>query len=105
MRAMAMTLAVIKVFVALCKLTDEMLAADGFTLSKRLVMHITNLPRLFGPRKGVFSHMLPNLLAYYKPGFHPNQQEIIHNYPAWVANYEQNKDPLLAGEALYQAAL
>ncbi|MCZ8015222.1 MAG: metal-dependent hydrolase [Limnobacter sp.] len=104
MRVMAMTLAVVKVFIALYKLTDEMLVADGFKLGKRLTMHLKNLPWLFGPRKGVFSSMLPNLLAYYKPGFHPNQQAVIHNYPAWIAAYEQSNDPLLAGEALYQAA-
>ena len=48
--------------------------------------------------------MLPSLLAYYKPGFHPNQQAVIHNYPAWIAAYERSNDPLMAGEALYQAA-
>lgn len=104
MRVGSMTLAVLKVFIALFRLTDELLAADGFSFSKRLGMHLRNLPWLFGPRKGVFSAMLPNLLAYYKPSFHPDQQPVVHNYPAWIRVYDESGDVLKAGEAFYQAA-
>lgn len=104
MRIAAMTLAVIKVFLALYKLCDEMLAADGFNWRQRLGMHLRHLPWLFGPRKGVFTSMLPSLLAYYKPGFHPHQQAVIHNYSDWVKSFDETGDPIKAGEALYQAA-
>jgi uncharacterized protein len=104
MRVWAMTLAVLKVFFALYKLSDQLLAADGYKWYKRLGMHISHLPWLLGPRKGVFTKMLPSLLAYYKPSFHPNQQPIVHNYDAWVSAYDRSGDPLIAGEAFFQAA-
>lgn len=104
MRIWAMTLAVLKVFFALYKLSDQLLAADGFRWYQRVGMHVSHLPWLLGPRKGVFTKMLPSLLAYFKPGFHPSQQAIVHNYDAWLAAYEQSGDPLIAGEAFFQAA-
>ena len=53
---------------------------------------------------GIISSHLGTLFAYFKPGFHPWQQEAIHNYDAWVEAYERTGDPMVAGAALYQAA-
>ena len=103
MRIGAMAQATVDVFAALYTLCDQMLKADGFSLRQRLLMHIKHLPWLFGPRKGVFTKMLPKLLAYYKPDFHPNQDAVIHNYAVWVEAFNRTSDPLVAGEAFYQA--
>lgn len=58
---------------------------------------------LFGC-KGIISSHLGSLLACFKPGFHPWQQEAIRNHDAWVEAYERTGDPMIAGAALYQAA-
>ena len=81
-----------------------MLKSDGFNRRQRLAQYASGLVWMFGPRKGVFTRMVPALLKYYKPGFHPNQLPSVHNYDAWKNTYDESKDPMAASEAMYAAA-
>jgi len=85
-------------------ITNRMLKADGYTGPQRLWLHIKNLLWIHGPRKGVFGSLTPKLLAYFKPGFHPNDQPVIHNYRSWVDAYERTGSPAIACDALLAAA-
>ncbi|WP_242109017.1 metal-dependent hydrolase [Luteimonas aquatica] len=84
--------------------TDVLLRADGYGFWSRLGLHLRYFPWVYGPRRGIFGSLAPKLLAYFKPGFHPQQLPNIHNYPAWVEAYERTGDPLIASEALLAAA-
>ena len=85
------------------RFTNRLLKNDGFSFGKRMWMMAKCRWWLFG-YKGIISSHLGTLLAYFKPGFHPWQQEAIHNYDAWVEAYERTGDPMEAGAALYRAA-
>ncbi|MGJ8686402.1 MAG: metal-dependent hydrolase [Spongiibacteraceae bacterium] len=81
-----------------------MLGMDGHSTSTRLKMYAKNLGWLLGPRKGIFGRMLPMILKYYQPGFHPNHIPSVHNYPDWANSYSKEQDPIAAGEEMYAAA-
>ncbi len=83
--------------------TNTYLAADGYTTKQRAKMMLGGLNWLYG-RKGVVRPALTNLLAYFKPDFHPVAIPHVHNYQAWLDEYALSNDPVAAGEALYQAA-
>jgi predicted metal-dependent hydrolase len=83
--------------------TDKLLKADGFSKWERRKMFLKNLPWMYG-RKGVFSAFTVPLLAYFKPGFHPEKIPVVHNYPAWVKEYDKSGDPEKACNALLAAA-
>ncbi|MCH2158776.1 MAG: metal-dependent hydrolase [Oleiphilaceae bacterium] len=82
---------------------DKLLKADGFSKWERRKMFIKNLPWMYG-RKGVFSSFTKPLFAYLKPGFHPEKIPVVHNYPAWVEEYNKSGDPAKACDALLAAA-
>lgn len=82
---------------------DKLLEADGFSKWERRKMFIENLPWMYG-RKGVFSAFTKPLLAYFKPGFHPEKIPVVHNYPAWVKAFDETGDPAKACDALLAAA-
>ena len=81
-----------------------MLKSDGIGRRERLALYARGLAWMFGPRKGVFTRMVPALAKYYKPGFHPNQLPSVHNYDAWKDTYDESQDPMAASEAMYAAA-
>jgi len=81
-----------------------MLRMDGFSRTERLKMYGKGTLWLFGPRRGIFTRLVPMLAAYYKPGFHPNKMKTVHNYSNWITAYGANGDPLQAAEAMYEAA-
>lgn len=85
-------------------ITNRMLKADGYSGPQRLGLHVKNFLWVHGPRKGVFGSLTPKLLAYFKPGFHPNDQPVIHNYRCWVEAYERTGSPAVACDALLAAA-
>lgn len=102
-RSGAMLLSLVEAVRLLSRNTNRMLKADGFSVGQRWLMFIRNLGWLFG-RKGIFSRSTPSMLAYFKPGFHPQKLPDIHNYPAWVGEYQRSGDPHAACRALLAAA-
>lgn len=82
----------------------KMLKMDGFSRGQRLRMMAKRGGWMFHLRKGIFPRLLPMLLSYYRPGFHPNQLKTVHSYDTWLEAYEREHNPLEAGEAMYAAA-
>lgn len=71
LRAIAMIEASIGIVVVLAAIQSYLLQQDGQLRNWQSWRHCAKT--LFG-RKGLFTPMLGEYLAYYRPGFHPNQQ-------------------------------
>lgn len=104
MRCTAMVHASYKVGVDSIRLTNRLLKGDGFTGWQRFKMIAQGLGWVYGGKTGLFSRNTSKMLAYFKPGFHPWQQAVIHSYPVWIKSYETTGDPMAASHALFQAA-
>ncbi len=102
-RTLAMSHAIFAFSLHMVLFTWVLLKHDGFSVLQRLKMFASGLVWLYGP-KGLFSSLVPSLLTYYKPGFHPCQTETVHNYQAWLKAFEQTGSGMLAGQAMYEAA-
>ncbi|MCU4415329.1 metal-dependent hydrolase [Acinetobacter sp. WU_MDCI_Axc73] len=81
---------------------NVMLRCDGFSGRQRLQLFRKGLPWFLGP-KGVLTAMKKEYLDWYKSDFHPSQHPVIHQYDVWVKTYEATKDPILAGQAFWEA--
>lgn len=103
-RCMAMVYATWQMTRAMFSFADQMLKADGFGWFQRKALMIRNLPWMYG-RKGVFTGMIPKIIKYLLPGFHPSKIPDIHNYPHWVAEYDRSGCPHRACAALLAAAV
>ena len=81
---------------------DVMLKHDGFSRIQRLQMMRKGLPWFFG-KKGILSRMRGQYLDWFKKDFHPNQHPVIAQYDVWIDTLAESNDPILAGEAFWQA--
>lgn len=89
--------------VTMLRSADQLLAADGFSRAERIAMFARNWKWMYG-KNGVLSAFLPQLVAYLKPGFHPEDIPVMQNYGAWIAAYQRTLDPMQACDALMAAA-
>lgn len=83
--------------------TSAMLKTDGFSRLKRLRMVLAGLWWVYGPR-GIFTRHARAYLRYFKPGFHPWDEDLPANYRLWLETFERTRDPLQAGAAVHAAA-
>lgn len=83
--------------------TNVMLKVDGFSRLERLQMFRKGLPWFFG-KNGHLSRMVPQYKDWFKPNFHPSQHPIIAQYDTWITTMQDTNDPIIAGEAFWQAA-
>lgn len=81
---------------------NVMLRYDGFSARERLQLFRQGLPWFLG-RKGILTAMKKQYLDWYKSDFHPSQHAVIHQYDVWVKTFEETKDPILAGQAFWEA--
>ena len=81
---------------------NVMLRCDGFNGRQRLQLFRNGLPWFLG-RKGILTTMKKEYLDWYKSDFHPSQHPVIHQYDVWVKTYEETGDPILAGQAFWEA--
>lgn len=81
---------------------NVMLSYDGFSRLDRIKLTAQGLPWFFG-KHGVMTRMKKQYFDWYKQGFHPSQHPIIAQYQVWIDTLEQTNDPILAGEAFWQA--
>lgn len=102
-RCAAMIYATLEMTFETYRSTDVLLKADGFSWLERKRMFFAHLPWMYG-RNGVFSSFSGMILAYLKPGFHPDDIPVVHNYPDWIQAYERTGDPGQACAALIAAA-
>jgi uncharacterized protein len=76
----------------------HMFQVDG--LKQRWKLWAKGLWWLYG-YKGVFPHLIPAYLAYYRPGFHPRDHGDLDIYHHWRRAYEANgHDAIAAGDAV-----
>ena len=81
---------------------NVMLEHDGFTRLERFKMVAKGLPWFVG-KKGIFSAMRSQYLDWFKKDFHPSQHPVIHQYQTWIDTMAETNDPIVAGEAFWQA--
>ena len=82
----------------------HILKGDGFSWKERLRIWGSGLWWLYKPRGGLFTRMLPSILMYLKPGFHPSDIHEPEVYRTWNAAFASTQDPLEASRATLQAA-
>ena len=82
---------------------NVMLKHDGFSPLTRLKMNVQGLPWFFG-KKGILTRMGHAYWDWFKADFHPSQHPVVENYDVWLDVYNKTNDPILAGEAFWQAA-
>lgn len=99
----ALALVTVLMFGFTMQRANGLLKADGFNLPQRLKMARQGLPWFFG-KKGILTHLKSEYLDWYKPNFHPSQHPIIQQYQVFIDVLEQTGDPILAGDAFWQAA-
>ena len=79
----------------------NMLKLDGVTRQPGVILR--GLNKLYG-RKGILTAMLPDFLAWFRPGFHPWDTGMPEKVAAWLAEYETHGDPMRASETIYGPA-
>lgn len=104
LRYSALALVTILMFGFTMQRANGLLKTDGFSVLERMKMAATGLPWFFG-HQGILARLRPEYLDWYTADFHPSQHPIIHQYQAFVDELAKTNDPILAGEAFWQAAL
>jgi uncharacterized protein len=102
-RCSAMLFATLDLTFETLRTTGILLKADGFGWWQRQRMLLGHLGWMYG-RKGVFGSCSAQIRAYMKPGFHPDDIPVVHNYPDWVKAWERSGDPAQACAAMLVAA-
>lgn len=100
-RILAMSHAIFSFIVVSIMLTNWFLKDDGYSWRQRQRITLKAMPWTIGH---MLRRLIPMVLIYYKPGFHPQQMKSVHNYPDWRDSYAETGDPVKAGEAMYAAA-
>ncbi|WP_296283235.1 metal-dependent hydrolase [uncultured Acinetobacter sp.] len=104
LRYSALALVTILMFGFTMQRANGLLKTDGFSILERMKMAAKGLPWFFG-RQGILARLRPEYLDWYTAHFHPSQHPIIHQYQTFVDELAKTNDPILAGEAFWQAAL
>ena len=76
----------------------NMLRLDGAMRQPGVLMR--GLNRLYG-RRGILTRMLPEFLAWFRPGFHPWDTGMPEKVAAWLEEYGDHGDPIRASAAVY----
>lgn len=76
----------------------NMLRLDGTMRQPGVLMR--GLNRLYG-RRGILTRMLPEFLAWFRPGFHPWDTGMPEKVAAWLEEYGDHGDPMRASAAVY----
>lgn len=82
---------------------NTMLRADGFSRWQRIKLFAKGLGWVYGPG-GLFMGCLGAYMRYYRPGFHPWQDEPTPMYKTWLNAFNKSGDPMEAGRAVHAAA-
>ena len=100
LRSGAFLLGMLDITITVWRIVAEMLAVDGYRGPARLMIMARGALWLYGPR-GVITVMLPDLLRYLRPGFHPEEPgteapEADH----WREAFARSGDPIEAAVPL-----
>lgn len=102
-RAWALVVAMWQVRRMMFGYTDQLLKADGFSWLQRKWLRVSHMRWMFG-RRGVLAMRPKHFLAYFKPGFHPNDILTLPGYYPWLVEYERSGDPQKALQAMFASA-
>lgn len=100
-RASALVVAVLMVHLVVGPVFVSMLRLDGAFRQPGVLLR--GLNRLYG-RRGILTRMLPEFLAWFRPGFHPWETGMPEKVAAWLGEYEDHGDPMRASAAVYGSA-
>ena len=98
MRVSALVTAMLIMHVVVAPVFINMLRLDGALRKPGVVLR--GLNRLYG-RGGILTSMLPEFLAWFRPGFHPWETGMPEKVAAWLEEYGQHGDPMRASAAAY----
>lgn len=76
----------------------QLLRREGFPLRQRLRLWARGLWWLYRPG-GVFIRLVPAVLRYFRPGFHPTDIPEPAGYRTWTRHFAAQGDPLAASAA------
>ncbi len=102
MRAGAMVFLTVDMLSEIFINAHSFLKADGFGPLQRARLIGEGLRWGFS-RSGVLAPMAKPWLSYFKPDFHPNQQDTVDQYQVWLDVYAETGDPIQAGQAFHRA--
>ena len=100
-RASALVVATLMVHLVVAPVFWNMLRLDGVTRQPGVILR--GLNKLYG-RKGILTGMLPEFLAWFRPGFHPWDTGMPEQVAAWLEEYEAHGDPMRASQIIYGPA-
>ncbi|MES3040679.1 MAG: metal-dependent hydrolase [Pseudomonadota bacterium] len=100
-RASALVVATLMVHLVVAPVFWNMLKLDGVTRQPMVILR--GLNRLYG-RQGILTRMLPEFLAWFRPGFHPWDSGMPEKVAAWLEEYARHGDPMQASAAVYETA-
>jgi uncharacterized protein len=98
MRVSALVTAMLIMHVVVAPVFINMLRLDGVLTKPGVVAR--GLNRLYG-RRGVVTCMMPEFLAWFRPGFHPWETGMPEKVAAWLEEYGEHGDPMRASAAVY----
>jgi len=97
-RVSALVVTILMIHLVVGPVFVNMLRLDGAMRQPGVVLH--GLNRLYG-RRGILTRMLPEFLAWFRPGFHPWETGMPEKVAAWLEEYEGHGDPMRASAAVY----
>lgn len=83
--------------------TIYMLRHDGFRGLQLFKQFAKGLWWVYGP-KGLFTASWRSYFRYYKPGYHPWDQQPVASYTLWLETFNRTGDPVAAGRAVLSVA-
>lgn len=98
-RASALVVAMLMVHLVVGPVFVNMLRLDG--AMRRPTVVLRGLNRLYG-RRGILTRMLPEFVAWFRPGFHPWETGMPEKVAAWLKEYGEHGDPMRASAAVYE---
>lgn len=97
-RASALVLGTLMMHMVVAPVFWNMLRLDGVA-SKPLTL-LRGLNKIYGAN-GILSGMLPEFLAWFRPGFHPWETGMPEKVAAWLEEYGKHGDPMNASAVVY----
>jgi predicted metal-dependent hydrolase len=79
---------------------NHMFKADGFGFGERMRLWRRGLGWLYG-RNGLWRPLMPHLLDYFRPRFHPLDCQTSPAFHRWTQAYQRNADPIAAYDAIF----
>ena len=97
-RVSALVVSMLMIHLVVGPVFVNMLRLDGAMRQPGVLMR--GLNRLYG-RRGILTRMLPEFLAWFRPGFHPWDTGMPEKVAAWLEEYGDHGDPMRASAAVY----